>query len=158
MGTYRLVSLKYNKMKIALIILICLTSCTTMKETNKIRFVYYDGLKKHKIIMNIPKGSKLIKITAGGEGEEHRYWYPDSSVLYLSSIRGSATLNELLINRQQDYYNKRFMSDTASFTGTDEKGNYWKEMKNGSLFYGYSNVPIDKKKIFDEAIIPRRLQ
>ena len=156
MGTYRLVSLKYNTMKIALIILVCFTSCATMKETNKISFVYYDGSKKQKIIMNIPKGSKLIKITAGGEGEEHRYWYGDSSVIYLSSLRGSATLNELLINRQQDNYNKRFMSDTASFAGTDEKGNYWKEVKNRSLFYGYSNVPINKKIIFDEVITSTR--
>lgn len=143
-------------MKIALIILGCFTSCEVMKEANKINFIYYNGTQKQRIIMNIPKGSKIIKITAGGEGEEHRYWYKDSSVIYLSSLTGSGTLNELLLNRQQDNYNKRFMSDTASFAGIDEKGNYWKEVKNGSLRYGYLNVPTDKKAIFDDAITSLR--
>lgn len=134
----------------------CFASCATMKETGKISFTYYEGSKKQKLVMNIPKGSKLIKITAGGEGEEHRYWYEDSSVIYLSSLGGSTTLNEPLINKQQDNYNKRFMSDTASFAGTDEKGNYWKEIKNGQLLYGYSNVSIGKKALFDEAITSAR--
>lgn len=134
----------------------CFASCTVMRGASKISFTYYKGSKKQKLIMNIPEGSKLIKITAGGEGEEHRYWYEDSSVIYLSSLTGSATLNEPLINKQKDNYNKWFMSDTAVLAGTDEKGNYWKEIKNGLLLFGYSNVHIGKKAIFDAAISSAR--
>lgn len=143
-------------MKIALIVLAFFMSCTIMKETSKISFAYHDSSGKQKIIMKIPKGSNLIKITAGGEGQEHRYWYKDSSVVYLSSLRGSATLNAYLVNRIMDDYNKMFMSDTASFAGSDEIGNCWKEVKKGDLLYGYSNVPISKKTIFDEAITSLR--
>jgi hypothetical protein len=102
--------------------------------------------------MKIPKGSTLVKITAAGEGEEHRYWYRDSSVIYLSTLSGSGTLNESFINSQPVNYNKRFSSDTASFSGIDGKGNYWKEVKRGNLLYGYSNVPFNKQTIFDKAI------
>src|SRR5690606_23425848 len=122
----------------------------TMKETKKITFDYHDAnSEKQKIIMNIPRGSKLIRITSGGEGVEHRYWYSDSSVIYLSSISGNATLNELLINKQQESYNKRFMSDTVSFSGIDEKGKYWREVKHGNIFYGYANVHPEEKNVFD---------
>ncbi|WP_341841749.1 hypothetical protein [Chitinophaga caseinilytica] len=143
-------------MKIAFIILTCFTSCAVIKQTDKVRFEYYSGTQRQKVVLSIPKGATLVKITAGGEGEEHRYWYADSSVIYISNLTGSATLNALLINREQSDYNRRFMSDTASFTGTDEKGNYWKEVKNGNLLYGYSNVPINKKEIFNYAITSLR--
>lgn len=43
------------------------------------------------------------------------------------------------------------LPDTASFDGVvNEK--YWKEVKRGVLFYGYKDVPISEKKIFDKAI------
>jgi hypothetical protein len=102
--------------------------------------------------MWIPKHSKLVKITAGGEGEEYRYQYSDSSLIYLSDLSGSITINEPLIRKQKGVYNKRFEKDSISFDGINEKGTYWKEIKYKGAFYGYSNVPPIKKQYFDDAI------
>lgn len=139
-------------MKMAFILLTCISACAVIKQTDKASFVYHIGTHKQKVVMNIPKGARMVKITAGGEGEERRYWYADSSVIYISSLTGSATLNTLSINSDQRDYNRNFVADTASFAGMDEKGNCWREVKKGYLRYGYANVPIQKKEIYDLAI------
>jgi hypothetical protein len=123
-----------------------------MKGMKRVSFKYYSNSQPHKIIMRIPNHSKLVKITAGGEGEEYRYQYSDSSLIYLSDLSSSITINEPLIRKQEGGYNKRFETDSIAFEGVNEKGNYWKEVKYKGAFYGYSNVPQVKKQFFDDAI------
>jgi hypothetical protein len=140
-------------MKLLVILIALLTfGCSSLKEVQRVKFNYSVHGKQNFITMNIPKSAKLVKLTAGGEGEEHRYTYTDSSVLYITSLSGSATLNETLINSSVDSYNKRFNADTASFSGIDKKGLCWKEIKYYNLFYGYSRVPPDKKMVFEKAL------
>ena len=126
-------------------------SCVSLKE-GRVSFKYYENFEKKKITLNIPPGGKLIRILAGGEGEEHRYWFSDSSVIYISSLSGSATLNDSLI-RRSGHYDTFFLSDTGSFAGVDDKGNFWEEVKRNKLVYGYSNVPSSKKSTFEKALI-----
>lgn len=125
--------------------------CASSKEVQKVSFKYYERSREKKIVLNIPQGGKLIKILAGGEGEEHRYWYSDSAVIYISTLSGSETLNGPLI-RKTDNYDKFFFSDSACFTGVDGKGNFWKEIRKDKIVYGYANVPISKKPVFEKAL------
>lgn len=127
-------------------------SCSTMKAIQHIKFDYSDRGNKKVIEMDIPKSAKLVKITAGGEGKEYQYLYPDSSLIYITDMSGTSTINEQLINKNQGDYNKRFSADTASFEGIKGDNTYWKEIKWFKLFYGYSNVPLNKKYIYDNAL------
>jgi hypothetical protein len=123
-----------------------------MQAVQHIKFDYTNAGNKKTIEMEIPKSAKLIKITAGGEGKEYHYLYPDSSLIYITDMSGAGTINEQLIDKNQDNYNKRFSADTASFEGIKEDSTYWKEVKWYKLFYGYSNVPLSKKNIYDKVL------
>jgi len=142
-------------MKILLILSICFIvagACSTMKGMERVRFKYHIVSQDEVIVIYIPTHAKLIKIAAGGEGQEYQYQYPDSSIIYLSDLAGSKTVNEYLIRKQEGAYDKRFNQDSVSFEGINEIGNYWKEVKYKGIFYGYSNVPPTKKRLFDDAI------
>lgn len=127
-------------------------SCSTSKNWQRVKFNYSVRGEIRLIKMNIPMSAKFTRITAGGEGEEHRYLYDDSSVIYITSMQGAATINEPLIVKNNATYNTKFSSDTATMEGIDDKGNYWKEIKNHEIFYGYSNVALGKKPLFDNAL------
>lgn len=139
--------------KIISSIFICTAITACMSK--KIVFRHYETLDykqtEKKYSLKVSKGYEYKGLKAGGEaGMEQQYWYKDSSVIYITDFGG--TLNEMKIRNQEGAYSKRFMNDTASFSGTDEKGNYWKEIKNGKVLYGYANVPPEAKSVFDEAL------
>lgn len=137
---------------IIIIFLVFFFSCVSLNNTKKIKLKYYEGVIGHKITMNIPEGYKLIKINTGGEGEEHRYWYFDSSLIYLSDASGIVTVNEQSIRKQEGAYYKKIMTDSIILKGVNTSGNYWAEVKYKGLLYGYSNVPPNKKQLYDSAI------
>lgn len=127
-------------------------SCVSINKTKKIKLKYYAGVTKHKITMNIPQGYKLIRIGTGGEGEEHRYWYSDSSLIYLSDASGLVSVNEQSIRNQEGASYRKNLSDSILLKGVNNNGNYWVEVKYKGLLYGYSNVPPNKKQLYDSAI------
>ncbi|MFY0256378.1 hypothetical protein ACDQ55_20775 [Chitinophaga sp. 30R24] len=108
--------------------------------------------------MRVPKDFKLVKIYTGGEGEEYNYWYSDSSLIYISDAKGNASFNEQLIRQQEGAYSRKFMSDSIMLKGTNKKGNYWKEIKYKGLLYGYSNVPPDKRELYDNVMLSAKFK
>ncbi|WP_164714154.1 hypothetical protein [Chitinophaga rhizosphaerae] len=103
--------------------------------------------------MQVPNEFSLTKISTGGEGQEHRYWYPDSSLIYISDASGNTTVNERLIRLQNGAYSRKFLSDSIILSGIDEKGYYWREVKYKGLLYGYFNVSPEKKQLYDNAML-----
>src|SRR4051794_28697841 len=124
------------KLLVILFIEMLVLSCTTIQNGQRVKFNYSVRGNSRVVKMSIPKFSKLIKITAGGEGEEHRYLYTDSSIIYITSIQGTGTINEPFIVQEKAMYNRRFSSDTTTMEGIGLNGNYWKEVKYNNVFYG----------------------
>lgn len=135
------------------LLILLFASCTTSSKAKRIKFKYYEGERSHKVIVQVPNGFSLTKIYTGGEGEEHRYRYSDSSLIYISDAKGNTTVNEQLIRQQDGAYSRKFLSDSIMLKGTDEKGNYWQEVKYKGILYGYSNVPPEKKQLYDNAML-----
>lgn len=137
-----------------LILLILLfESCTVSNKVRRVKFRYFEGMKSHTVIMQVPNEFILTKISTGGEGQEHRYWYSDSSLIYISDANGNTTINERLIRLQDGAYSRKFLSDSIILSGTDEKGYYWQEVKYKGVLYGYSNVSPEKKQLYDNAML-----
>jgi hypothetical protein len=132
-----------------------LLSCTTGVKT--ISYKVYEGEKQFKHIykLDIPKGYKLFRWT-GGHEDQCEFWYPDSSVIYLTKNLGSTSINDKNIRRQENAYSKRFKAflenDSITLSGFDTAGLYWKEIKLKSFCYGYAKVPKEKKYFFDKAL------
>lgn len=136
-----------------IIILFFILGCSSMKNMQRIHFTFNDLHKRCKLILFIPRYYSLQRIEAGGEdGVERRYWYRDSSVIYISTFRGGSSLNYENIRKQEAAYSKRFGFDTITLSGVNDSGKYWKEVKYYNLYYGYANVKEEEKKYFDQAI------
>lgn len=124
------------------------------QSSNKLRTIHFDSYAGKNVLnakLKIPVWSSIKKISADAEnGKENQYLYADSSVFYITNKQG--TPNYSVIRGQDDAYSKQFISDSLSLTGIDEKGNYWREIKYLNLFYGYKNVPSNKKQVFDKVL------
>ncbi len=142
--------MKIQSMLLTTLFLISI-GCYSLKRIKPVNFIFYEGASQRKMKIKIPQWMSIIKIKADAEsGTENQYWYKDSSVFYITDKNG--TINNFSIRKQNDSYSKEFMSDSISLSGIDEKGNCWREIKYRSLFYGYANVHLINKSIFDDAL------
>lgn len=142
---------------LVLIILISGLRCNTEFKTILYKVYDYDGEKitNYTYRMKIPKGYKLI-IVSFDAVVQHEYWYPDSSVIYLTNELGLSNINYENIRKEKGEYVKRMIAfiydDTITLSGKDSTGLYWKEIKLKSICVGYSRVAENKKNIFDFAL------
>lgn len=127
----------------------------------KIMFKHYESenanQKKVTYYLSIPKNYRIVTFQASGEaGAEQQYWYPDSSVIYITSMEGLPTINQDNIKSQEGASEKRFRAftndDTLTLSGKDRKGFLWKDTKLKGVSIGYANVPLDKESIFCTAL------
>jgi hypothetical protein len=114
--------------------------------------------KKGKVAyeMKVPKHFIDEPIIKGGHGMEYQYLYSDSSMIYVSSDKQSATPNEENISNQDGAKSKRLMAWSENkdcVLEGENNGLYWKEkILEGEIKLGYKGVPKSKKELFDNAI------
>src|SRR5260221_7582170 len=113
------------------------------------------------LTIEVPKGGKLRKGTYDFTGDyhvEYRITYPDSSILYIgNSNETGSRLN--IVNRVSVGINALYKDhplDSLYFDGMLNNGMCWKENILGDFILGYVNVPYDKKKEFDKALLTVR--
>ncbi len=134
--------------------LICLFSLLLLASCMEYKTVRYPvtGKSKIKYRMEIPKGYNFEGLS-GDHESEIRYWYADSSVIYITDFSNTINYYEY---RKQGTYQKRFDAvvdnDTLTLQGIDSLGRLWKDRKLKYITVGYSRVlPADKAK-FEKAI------
>ena len=144
--------------------IVSLSACSN-KEFKLIRF---NGTKEQgsksvplKLEIEVPKGGKLRKGTYDFTGDyhaEYRIVYPDSSILYIgNSNETGSRLN--MANRVSKGINalyKKHPLDSLYLDGKQGNGMHWKENVLGDFIVGYVNVPSEKKKEFDKALLSVR--
>lgn len=133
--------------KIIVLLFLAVTSCTSYRTIS-----YRIGRSTIIYKLDIPKGYEFQGL-AGDHEFEKRFWYPDSSVIYITNFDN--TLNYYEIRNQGTYYD-RFdaihSNDTLTLAGKDSLGMFWKDKKLQNVTVGYSKVPPSSKEEFDKAI------
>lgn len=142
-----------NQIKIILIAL--LISCSSVDVLTTVKFKPFKNSSS--FFIKIPKSYKALMFAAGNEWYGEQYWYPDSSVIYISTGPSMDELNwsNLKNSGLHDKYLARFSNydDTIVFQGVQNDGLYWKAIHMGRIVsIGYANVPQKKKELFDEAL------
>ncbi len=122
--------------------------------TKSINRLYEHFLCDYRI--TIPAGYSEIILD---NGEEHvlLYKYPDSSVFYMAY---NTTLNIENLHKEEKYLiwlDDFYKGDTNTYEGKNLANKYWKDhILERMTSIGYLNVPKERKKEFDEAIISAR--
>jgi hypothetical protein len=137
------------KIKIG-ILLFCffLHSCGEQVFTYLVR--YQKGEIKYKY--NVPDGYRL-RIWTGGYEDAHEFWYPDSSVFYITKERGLPSLAYYNIRAIPNAYAKSMLFDTITFSGIDSANRAWKHVEAENFSYGYSNVSNANVEVFEKILL-----
>lgn len=131
-----------------LLLIFILIGCSSIYRNIK----YEYGTSKE-LVMKIP-GNFVFQGIQGDHELEHRYWYSDSSVIYVTIFDNTMNYDE--IRKQGTYYN-RFnaiqASDTLTLTGTTQNNLHWQDklLENG-ITIGYSKVPDKRLVEFNNAL------
>ena len=125
-------------------------------KNNLILTNYYPQEKKqYKYVFFPPSGYKKVKKKIMNDTYIIMYVYADSTIFYISKDN----FNPYHINKENRI--KKFKKDvditsvfidTIDISGKDSLGNYWRDRKEYSIYWGYKNVPAEKKEIFDRAM------
>lgn len=148
-----------KKIAFVSVLIMILTGCFTGMN-KRIFFVHYasnqNQQKKIRYSLRIPSGFIFDRIASGGEaGSEVLYRYPDASLIYISDFGNSP--NDSLISlsgfKNTKYHfllgQDALRGDTLILTGMIDSVFCWREITIGKVSFGYKNVPIEKKEIFD---------
>ena len=131
---------------------IAFVSCVSHKQGLK-KFQPIEGADKYEFI--VPQGYAEEKRFAGGrEYFSQEYYYPDSSVFYVTTFSNTPNYEEI---RKQGTFYERFDAlnegDTITLSGVNEQGLYWKDrLLTRAVTIGYSKVPFNKISDFEKGI------
>ena len=87
---------------------------------------------------------------------ENRFIYDDSSIIFLSNDKWSASRvndkNRLDKEVQDKILHRNATTDSIYLSGQQKDGRYWKENILNDIVVGYLNVSKERKEEFDKAI------
>lgn len=147
-----------NKSSYLIALIFFIISCKNINKSTTVKYKTEYNRKIGKIgklrfSMKIPSNHTVLSYYAGGEWNAKEYWYKDSSVIYITSEKGIHTLNYENLTKNEENFMKRFLSkDTLTFSDTTQNGKFWKDVKLEHISIGYTNVPKEKKELFDKAL------
>lgn len=128
--------------------LLLISACSAFGQMEKTSYKVEQKGKIKKYSFHVPKGYQLNSWTGGYENEK-QYWYPDSSVFYITKEHGLPSINYENIRAVEGANANRMLSDTLTLQGKDKQGLYWKDIKQIGFSYGFSRVPGEKREIFE---------
>lgn len=134
---------------IILSIFLILAGCKAHKSRT-VRFKTTIGISDINIRLKIPKGFREVALKRGNQLEK-QFWYPDSSVIYVTA-NDVPVLNYENLRASGQYTKRQLSEDTLSLRGKGKNGLYWKDfkLKEGSI--GYVNVSKSNLPIIDKSI------
>lgn len=123
------------------------TSCATQKT-----FKY--SVASEKYYIQIPSGYQLSKTLDDHGYFEHRFLYPDSSVIYVTDDIGSGgAMNYAKVEKYgQGIFLDIIGNDTLDING-EKEGRFWREKKIHGIVLGYLNANNVKKREYDKMLI-----
>lgn len=137
------------------ILLIILVSCVSQNQIIK----KFQPIKcGHKYKFNVPKGYTYEMRIAGDHEYEQQYYYPDSSVFYVTSSNNTSNYEEIRVQgTYHDRFDALYKGDTLLLKGIDKCGLYWKDrLLESGVTIGYSNVSSNRKNEFDKCVLSIR--
>jgi len=103
--------------------------------------------------VQLPKGFATRK-TNYEHGWYKDFIYPDSSVFFFSNniLGGFPFPPDAYINYGKDLNLKFISVDTISLNGILNSGRLWRILRESNIMYGYTQVPPEKREMFDSII------
>lgn len=129
-----------------------MVSClSTTTETIK----YSPYKRSFKYTMELPKGRCKEVYLNGGSDHEQRYYYSDSSFIFITN--SPTTCNQNYIEESSDYlkyFNAFLNNDTITIKGKSKSGLYWQDKRIGErgIIIGYSGANKSELLKYEKAI------
>lgn len=133
-------------------------SCSTHNKFKIVKYKVYSSTQKQMKIYKatLKLGYQVKNLSGGTEFTECKYVYLHSSTFYISNEDGNTSVNYYNIRNDSLQSQKSIfafvLEDTITLYGNDSSGRYWKNKFDGEVNVGYLNVPLERKKEFDNII------
>lgn len=143
-------------MKYVAILLFFCFGCAAVNPGYKKRTFAYELGEEAAVVFYVPSEYKEEKFKVGdGPGLEQYYTYNPGSIFYISHKTAWPTINQLFI---ADTSKPLVRENEFIYSGTDESGFYWKEIRIDSLRFGYSFVPVNLLEQFEHTLNSIRIK
>lgn len=111
--------------------------------------------EKKKYTFLLPIGFKINKEDFNPEFKEVVYTYNDNTKFYITDniFSGSPLNGNNKMNNGIKSIIRKSISDSIYMKGKQKDGRFWKENVLNDIVIGYLNVPKEKRKEFDKAIL-----
>jgi hypothetical protein len=135
---------------------IFLSACSTYSGMKKHHFEYWNEGEKKTVLIQVPSpfaDKKMILDTTGGK--ELYYYYANGALFYVARSVSWPTENQAFIDKLRPSLREQ---NQFSFTGKDETGLFWKEIRVEGFRFGYTYVSTAQKARFEQAINSIRIR
>ena len=135
---------------------ILLTACSTFSGMKKHHFEYWNEGDRKTVLIHVPSPyaeKKMILDTTGGK--ELFYYYANGALFYIARSVSWPTENQAFIEYLRASSSEK---NSFSFTGKDETGLFWKEIRVEDFRFGYTYVSSAQKARFEQAINSIRIR
>ncbi len=132
-----------------LLLLIGFSSCFLFKDYKRKPFAYTQAGQSQTLSLLVPKGytKETVSDTAGIQ--LHSFQYADGSLLYAAYL--ADTTFELQSFDKAMHQPKPFGKSGVMYKGQNNKGEFYREIRQGALRFGYWGVGLDNETLFDSA-------
>ena len=132
-----------------LLFLIGLSSCFLFKDYKRKNFAYTQAGQSQTVSLLVPKGftKETVSDTAGIQ--LHTFQYPSGALLYAAYL--TDTTFELQTFDKQIHQPLPFWSGGQVYKGQNNKEEFYREIRQGRLRFGYWGVGLDSETLFDSA-------
>lgn len=133
----------------AIVVTAMISSCSMIGNLSQSQFAFNKDGRERKLLFRLPRGNKQENFRVGeNDAKEQFYYLGDGSVFYVARHITWQTVNKHRI----DGLGAGDTLRTASFSGKDADGLYWKEIQFEEFRIGYAYVPADRLERFNEVL------
>jgi len=140
------------------LLILVFISCGSYQNLKKVSYkanTFENPQESTSFDLFIPKNYKK-EVKEFDHSLENRFTYDDSSIIFLSNDKWSASRindkNRLDKETQGKILHRNATTDSIYLSGQQKDGSYWKENILNDIVVGYLNVPKERKEEFDKAI------
>jgi hypothetical protein len=138
-------------MKIAFVFFlsVCLCSCFLFKDYKKKEFSFTQNGQTRTLSLLVPKRYAKEEAKDTGGIMLYSFQYPNGAVLYAAYL--TDTNYQLQTFNASIHQPLELQQGGQVYKGQDENDNFYREIRQGNLRFGYRSVPEAKEVLFDSA-------
>jgi hypothetical protein len=128
------------------------SSCSVMRETDKLEYAYAEGYQHRKLVLSIPDGYQSESHHRDENGVLIRTFHYKDGAEFFIACKDREFLPVIAVERTSTSLSDLKKSLGEEGSGKHSNGTNWRRTVRDCFIIGYDFVEPDRAKLFDQAI------